>query len=37
MIHPDTAKQLHFLLTMLAEKGEEETFAYIRHKILQKN
>ncbi len=29
-IHPKTAKQLHFLLKMLAEKGEAKTFAYIR-------
>ena len=35
MIHPDTAKLLHFLLKMLAEKGEEKTFAYIRKEILK--
>ena len=29
-MHKNTAKQLHFLLKMLAEKGEERTFAYIR-------
>ena len=29
-IHPKTAKKLHFLLKMLAEKGENATFAYIR-------
>lgn len=29
-IHPKTSKQLHFLLKMLAEKGEAATFAYIR-------
>ncbi len=29
-IHPKTAKQLHFLLKMLAEKGEAKTCAYIR-------
>ncbi len=29
-IHPRTAKKLHFLLRMLAEKGEAKTFAYIR-------
>ena len=29
-IHPKTAKKLHFLLRMLAEKGEDQTFAYIR-------
>lgn len=37
MVHPETARQLHFLLKMLAEKGEEETYYYIRHKILRKN
>lgn len=29
-IHPETQKLLETLLTMLAEKGEDETFAYIR-------
>ena len=29
-IHPKTSKKLHFLLKMLAEKGEEQTFAFIR-------
>ena len=29
-IHPRTEKKLHFLLKMLAEQGEEKTFAYIR-------
>ena len=37
MIHPETAKLLHFLLKMLAEKGEEKTFAYIRKEILKKD
>lgn len=36
MIHPETAKLLKALLTMLAEKGEEATFAYIKSEILQK-
>ena len=30
-MHKNTAKRLHFLLKMLAEKGEKKTFAYIRH------
>jgi len=35
IIHETTSKKLEFLLTMLAEKGEEETFKYIRnHKTL---
>ena len=29
-MHKSTAKHLHFLLKMLAEKGEDATFAYIR-------
>jgi hypothetical protein len=34
MIHPKTAKLLEEMLTMLAEKGEKETFLYIRKNIL---
>ena len=34
MIHPETAKQLEFLLRMLADKGEEETFCFIKKHIL---
>ncbi len=29
-IHPETQAKIEFLLTMLAEKGEKETFRYIR-------
>ena len=29
-IHKKTEQQLHFLLRMLAEKGEKKTFAYLR-------
>ncbi len=29
-MHDKTARQLHYLLKMLAEKGEDKTFAYIR-------
>ena len=36
MIHPETAALLHHLLKMLAEKGEEETYRYIRKVILRK-
>ena len=35
LIHPKTYKQLRILLTMLAQKGEEETFTYIRKVILK--
>ncbi len=30
LIHPETARQIEKLLTMLAECGEEQTFRYIR-------
>lgn len=30
LIHPKTSDEIEFLLTMLAEKGEKETFKYIR-------
>lgn len=33
MIHPDTAALLRFLLTMLAQKGEKETFQYIKRYV----
>ena len=36
VVHDATRKQLEILLHMLAEKGEEETFAYIRQHILRK-
>lgn len=29
-IHPDTEEKLEYVLKMLAEKGEEETFCYVR-------
>ena len=35
LMHPDTLRQLTFLLTMLAEKGEKETFPYIRKEVLK--
>lgn len=36
IIHPETDALLKKLLVMLAEKGEAETFAYIRKEILKK-
>lgn len=36
MMHPKTRAQLEKLLVMLAEKGEAETFAYIRKVVLKK-
>lgn len=35
-IHEDTALMLEKLLVMLKEKGEDETFSYIRHEIIKK-
>lgn len=37
VVHDDTRKQLEILLHMLAEKGEEKTFQYIRRHILRNN
>ena len=33
VLHPDTRKLIEKLLNMLAEKGEDETFKYIRNEI----
>ena len=35
-IHPKTRELLESLLTMLAQKGESETFNYIRREVLHK-
>ena len=34
-MHPQTQRELDFLLEMLAQKGEKETFAYIKHSVLK--
>lgn len=34
LIHPDTQALLEFLLEMLAKRGENPTFSYIRRKVL---
>ena len=34
LIHPDTAALLEFLLTMLAKRGENKTFSYVKRKVL---
>ena len=36
VIHPDTDELLHKLLEMLAQKGEDETFSYIKKELLTK-
>lgn len=35
-MHPQTYETLHFLLTMLRDQGEKETFRYIRKEFLHK-
>lgn len=35
MIHEDTESLLAFLLTMLAKRGEKETFSFIRNEVLK--
>lgn len=35
-MHPKTKKQLYILLKMLADEGEEKTFAYVKYVILNK-
>lgn len=35
MIHEDTAALLEYLLTMLAVKGEKETFSFVKYKVLK--
>ena len=35
LMHPQLNKELKFLLTMLAEQGEKETFSYIKNHMLK--
>ena len=35
LLHPATLQQLEFLLTMLRDKGEKETFGYIKKDMLK--
>ena len=37
IMHPDTERMLEFLLHMLAQRGEEETFRFIRYELLKGN
>ena len=34
-MHPETLRQLTHILTMLAEKGEAETFSYLKNQVLK--
>ncbi len=35
LMHPQTKQELSYLLTMLRDKGEKETFRYIRNELLK--
>lgn len=35
LLHPQTRRELTYLLSMLAEKGEKETFFYIKNHVLR--
>ena len=35
LMHPETLRQLEYILTMLKERGEEETFRYLRQQVLK--
>ena len=35
LMHPQTEKELHYLLSMLKDQGEEATFSYIKTSVLQ--
>ena len=35
LMHPQTLRELTHLLTLLRDKGEKETFAYIKHTVLK--
>lgn len=35
LMHPETRRQLEYILTMLRDKGEKETFRYLRKDVLK--
>ena len=35
LMHPQTKQELGYILTMLAEKGEKETFRFLKHEVLK--
>ena len=35
LMHPQTKQELGYILTMLAEKGEKETFRYLKNEVLK--
>ena len=34
LMHPELKRQLGYILTMLAEQGEKETFSYLKNHVL---
>ena len=34
-MHPQTMQELEYILTMLAEKGEKETFRFLKNEVLK--
>ena len=34
LMHPQTVRELHYILTMLAQQGEQVTFRYIRDEVM---
>ena len=34
-MHPETLRRLEYLLSMLRDRGEEETFRYIKENVLK--
>ena len=34
-MHPQTRRELRYILTMLRDKGEKETFRYLRREVLR--
>ena len=34
MMHPDTRRELLYVLTMLRDRGEKETFRFLREVVL---
>ena len=35
LMHPQTRQELYFLLAMLRDRGEQETFSYIHNHVLK--
>ena len=35
LMHPETLRQLEYVLAMLRDRGEKETFRYLRQEVLK--